>query len=355
MTRIVQTLSASLMLALVSTCASAPAGLEVEKPKASLNKVELTSLSFVDMDLDFQVALENPYPLELRVASVKADFLIDAAPFFSVESVEELSVEAKGSAMLPFQLKLAFADVIAAVQSYAQKDSIDTEIQLVVTVRLHGGTIPGVPETWDFPFTLTKTLPTIKPSVGISDFRVEGPNTAEVQAAIEAKAKSLATTTTRQVKRMVTPERVASVIDSLLRGEQQPREVIEEVVEEVLPDITIRDLDLKFAIEFTLNLDNQTPTALLFENLDFQFVMNEEPLITGTTTEITREGNRSKARIRGEFSSRSLSDSMLTAFQTRQASFQFSGKTQVKLPDIIRVEPVTLDFTETGDFSLGTN
>lgn len=314
-----------------------------EKPKANLDKVELTKLSFLDMDLDFQLSLQNPYPIGLRVASVQATFLVENNQVFATETTDELIVEPNGNSMMPFQLNLKFADLARVVGDYAQKESLETEIQLVVTVKLHNGTLPGVPETWPFEFTLNKSLPTIKPSVDISNFKIEGPNAAQIAAQLKAKAKEMASNALDNVS----ADSVASALTGLLSG-GKPKEALQQV----LPEVDIRDLDLKFALEFTLSLDNQTPTALLFSNLAFKFQMNGEPLIDGTTREVTREGNRSLARIRGEFSARSLSDGLLEAFKTRRSKFGIQGDTKVKLPDIIRVEPVTLNFTEQGDFSL---
>ena len=325
---------------ILASCSSLPR--EIEKPKARLSKVELASLSFQGMDLDFEVSLENPYPLGLRVASVKATFLVEGNQIFATETQEELRVEANATAMLPFRINLKFADLAQAARDYTQKAVLDTEIQLVVTVDIHSGSLPGVPETWDFPFTLHKKLPTIKPSVGISEFRIERPTAAQVAAQLKAKARELASRTIKNIS----PDRVVSALDALLRG--QPRKAVQQAI----PELDIRDLDLRFALEFTLNLNNETPTALLFENLAFNFQMNNEPLIDGTTSQIQREGNRSMVTIRGVFSSRALSDGLLQAFQDRRASFSFRGQTQVKLPDVIRVEPVTLDFTQSGEFAL---
>jgi hypothetical protein len=330
-------------LALALSCASLPKSLQPDKPSAQLDKVELAKLTFKDMDLDFLVSVENPYPLGLRVARVQAKFSVEGNQVFAVDTENELVLAANQSSPVPFLVNLKFADLINVVRDYAAKDSLDSEIQLIVTVNLHNGTLPGVPRTWDFPFTLHKTLPTIKPKVHISDFKIEGPSAQQIAAQLQAKAREMADQTIRNVS----VDKVVSAFDDILRG--KPRDAIKDVLP---PNLDIRDLDLKFAIEFTLNLDNETPTALLFSNLNFKFHMNGEPLLDGSTTEVRREGNRSLAKIRGEFSVRSLSDGLIKAFKTRQASFHIEGETKVKLPDIIRVEPVTLAFSDDGDFSL---
>ncbi|MEM9492876.1 MAG: LEA type 2 family protein, partial [Myxococcota bacterium] len=274
-----------LIFALVG-CAGVQSAVPTEKPSASLDKVELTALSFQDMDLDFLVSVKNPYPLGLRVAAIKAKFLIEGNQIFDTETTEGLVINANASSPVPFRVNLAFADLARAAQDYATKEAVETEIQLVVTVKVHDGTIPGVPETWDFPFTLTKSLPTIKPKVSISNFKIQGPTTAQVRQQLEAKARELA----NEALQNVSPDTVVSALDSLLKG--KPKKALKEA----LPvNVTIRDLDLRFALEFTLNLDNETPTALLFSNLQFKFQMNEEPLLDGNTTEVRREGNRSLA------------------------------------------------------------
>lgn len=335
---------ALVLLALSLSCASLPTSLHPDKPSAELDKVELAKLTFKDMDLDFLVSVENPYPLGLRVGRVQARFSVEGNQVFAVDTQNELVIAAKQRSPVPFKVNLAFADLINVVRDYAARDSLDTEIQLIVTVNLHDGSLPGVPRTWDFPFTLQKSLPTIKPRVHITDFKIEGPTAQEIAAQLQAKAREMADQTIRQVS----VDEVASAFGDILRG-KKTRDVIKDVLP---PSLDIRDLDLRFAIEFTLNLDNETPTALLFSNLNFKFRMNGEPLLEGTTTEVRREGNRSLAKIRGEFGVRALSDGLLQAFKTRRASFQIQGETQVKLPDAIRVEPVTLAFSDNGDFAL---
>ena len=313
-----------------------------ERPSANLDKVELASLSFIDMDLDFQMSLQNPYPLGLRVAGVKAKFLVEGNQVFDTETTEELVIAAKNSSQVPFRVNLKFADLARVVQDYRTKEAIETEIQLVVTVRLHNGSLPGVPQSWDFPFTLKKQLPTIKPKISISNFKIDGPTAEEVAAQIKAKAQELALDAAQNLD----PGTIAGAFGDLLSG--KPRDAVQQVI----PDLDIRDLDVKFALEFTLTLDNETPTAMLFSNLGFKFRMNGEPLIEGLTREVSREGNKSLAKIRGEFSSRSLSEGLLKAFQTRKADFAIHGETKVQLPKIIREEPVTLKFDDSGDFSL---
>lgn len=332
------------LAATLGSCSGVTSYVKKERPTADLEKVELAALSFVDMDLDFLMSLQNPYPLGLRVAGVKAKFLVEGNQVFATETTEELVIKAKDRSKVPFRVNLKFADLAQVVRDYKAKESLSTEIQLVVTVRLHNGSLPGIPQSWDFPFKLTKQLPTIKPKINISGFKIDGPSAAQIAAQIKAKAKELAIDTARNVD----AGQIASALGGLLSG-SSPREAVQQVLPQ---NVDIRDLDLKFALEFTLELDNETPTAMLFSNLQFKFNMNGEPLIEGLTKEVRREGNRSLAKIRGEFSSRSLSAGLIEAFKTRRANFSIHGETKVKLPDIIRVEPVSLKFDDKGNFSL---
>jgi len=67
---------------------------------------------------------------------------------------------------------------------------------------------------------------------------------------------------------------------------------------------------------------------------------------------VDHQSDQTLVTITNEFSSKKLSKKVKALFNERKGSFTVQGKASIKLPDEIRKDPLPLDFTEGGTFTI---
>ena len=91
-------------------------------------------------------------------------------------------------------------------------------------------------------------------------------------------------------------------------------------------------LDLPITVDFDILLKNETAHKLVFNSINYDFLVNNEKLVKGTTEDIKMQGNTSVIRVSNKFSSKNLGKSMLGFFEKQKGDFAFTGSTFIKLP-----------------------
>jgi LEA14-like dessication related protein len=300
---------------------------EIPKPSASLKNVDITSISFTDIHFLFTVSIKNPYPIGINLDKVLCNFNLEKIPVFSAQTAGGLRVPGNGAADTQIEVVLAFQKIIDAAKTYSQRDRVDLQLagDIVVAVPEHAK-LQGVPASIAFPFSMTKAVPTIKPSVLVKNVRVEMPDAQAITAAI---AKS--------VKPQVSVTSVQKMYGDLFAGRP---------VSNAPLDFTA--LDLVFNTSFDVELKNETPAALLFKSLNYGFAINGEKALNGQTAEIIPQGNTSLIKVKSGLSSKSLGTAIVRAFQNKKADYTLTGTTFLTLPAIIKPDPLKLEFSTAG-------
>jgi len=316
----------------VAACGSIPLdpSLLNKRPEAELEKVEIDAISLRDVTFLFRIAVKNPFPLGLSLAGVRMRFAVENNQLFATETRGGLNVPAKGKESTTFLVTVKYEDIEKAARNYMARESLDCAIAGEIVVKLPTGGIKGLPGTWEFPFTFSKKIPTIKPVVRIVNFKVTQPSRTDIEKDLR-----------RIGKETLSPDKIAGLFGDMLSGKKK------QPLSEVVP----ADLDVKFGVSFSIELENKTPAKIAFRTLDYGFAINNAKLIDGTTKSIVSTGNKSVLNISNQFSSRALGDSIVKAFMDRKGAFTFRGRTSLQLPAGIKKEPVRLDFNESGTLS----
>jgi hypothetical protein len=84
--------------------------------------------------------------------------------------------------------------------------------------------------------------------------------------------------------------------------------------------------------------------------LGYNFAIENEPLVQGTTNRVRKYRNKLLLYVNNEFSSRSLSKSVIKAFRRGKANYRLKGGTELILPKSISSKPVPLKIDEGGTF-----
>jgi len=301
--------------------------LDYPKPSAEIKRFQVEAISLRDVTFLFELAVKNPYPVKLTFDGLKLDFLVEGNKVFSVADQGGFSVKAKGEKSNTFTVTLSYDAIIQLVKDYASKEWLDTVIDGVLVIPLPK--TPGLPKNVRFTYRLSQKIPAVKPRLAITSFTVTPPSSEQVAKAL-AKAGS-----------KVPPAKALGVFKDVLAGKKPAAPVIDPA-----------ELDLPLAVSFTLEIKNEARGKLGFDALDYELLVNGESLVSGTSTGVVKEADRTLVTVTNEFSSRRLSQNVRALFADRSGAFAVKGRASLKLPDEIRKEPIPLSFDEAGTFKL---
>ena len=300
---------------------------QVPKPTAKVTRFDIERISLREVTFLFDVAVKNPYPVSLSLEALRLTFLVEGTQVAQVQTEKGFSVKAMGTKTSRLLATLRYEDVMKAVKNYAQKDYLDTLVKTEIAIPLPK--MPGLPPRISFSYDLRSKIPAIKPRVAITHFRIEQPSGEAVGRALQKAGRDAAS-----------QGAAVQAFKDVLAG-KPPKGPIQP-----------KDLDLPLKVSFDIELANETRAPLAFTGLDYRFSVNGQELLTGATQDIARKENRSVLSVASTFSSLALSGGLLEALRARKGEFALSGSTTIKLPDEVRKEPLKLEFTEKGAFSL---
>ncbi|TAL35803.1 MAG: hypothetical protein EPN93_09345 [Spirochaetes bacterium] len=315
---------------LAAMIVSVPAGeaFDIPKPSASIENIDIDSISFRDINLLFYVGINNPYPITINLESVKFKFLIDKNQLFETKTTKGLKIKANKKQVNPFLVNLKFADIERIVKNFGDSEYVDTRIEGEISLQVPKTGISGVPDTITFPFKLNKKIPAIKPEIKIANFKVQQPSLSDVTQAVQRSGKN------------VKPENAMKMFGDVLSGKKN------------VQDIKPEDLDVKLTVSFDIELVNKTKSKISFESLNYDFFVNSEGLVKGDTKDVVTRDNKLVLKVLNQFSSRALGKTIINAFSDKKGSFALKGHTFIKLPDALKKDPLKLVFDENGNFSL---
>ncbi len=304
---------------------SIPKGITL--PEVRIKDFDIKAISLRDIDFQFDIEIINPYPIGIRLEKVEFKVDIDKNELFKTTTPSGFKIKANGSAVTPLLLNLEYAKVIHIVKDYNNKEYLVCDISGKLSIPLPK--IPGLPKTFSFPFTVSKKIPAIRPSVAVHNFKVTAPSKAEIQEAIRKAGKNL------------NADKVVGLLGNLISGKKVD-----------VKKIGLSDLDLKLKVNFDLKLKNNARAKLFFNKLNYDFSINNEKVFRGDTSKTQMAGDTLIVSVANELSSKSLGKGVLRIFKERKGLFKIKGETFINLPADIKKTPLRLSFDEGGNFGL---
>lgn len=163
-------------LVIVLILLSAPAWAQIQKPTAEIRRFQVEALTLRDVTFLFELAVKNPYPVELSFSGMTLDFSVEGSKVFSAQSKGGFKVPARKENSNTFTVTLEYEAIIKLVKDYASKEWLNTVIDGVLVIPLPK--LPGLPQDVKFTYKLEKKIPAIKPHVALVGFSVEPPTAA---------------------------------------------------------------------------------------------------------------------------------------------------------------------------------
>ena len=292
-------------------------------PEATIVNFDIDSLSLRDITLLFDVEIKNPYPVKLKLSSMKSVFFIDKKQLFET-STDKLKIKAMGKATSRILVNLKYSDIINIIKEYGDREYLECEVNITLTLPLPKN-VQKYRKDITFNFKLKQNIPAIKPEISIAGFTVIKPSKKEIEEAIE-----------RSKKKNLNADTVTNMFGAIIDG-KNPVKVIDP-----------SDLDLKLKVNFDVVMKNKTKTNLVFQDLNYNFNVNESKLVDGYTKDIKNKPGEYTLSVANEFSSKALGQSILGAFSKGSGNYSLKGFSMVKFPDKIKKTPIKLNFDEKG-------
>jgi LEA14-like dessication related protein len=146
------TTAAALALA-VAGCASLAE--VIERPTARVVGAEITTLTFERAELTFEVEVDNPNPVGVRLAGIDYELFFEESSFLRGRTAETLAIAAGERSIVRIPVGIGYTELIDSVRSLTDRRETDyrlaagvsVEVPVLGTLRLpveRAGTIPVV-------------------------------------------------------------------------------------------------------------------------------------------------------------------------------------------------------------------
>ena len=160
-------LSLFILLSLTG-CAILKEAVKVKKPDLSVESVRLAGLSFQDLDLVFDIAVDNPNPLPVTLARFDYDLRIEDSSFLKGIQEEPSRIAAAEKSRIALPLTLDFGDLRRTFATLKDQDSTSYELicNLVFDLPVLGERI--------LPLRHSGKLPVVKPPhIEVGDLKIK--------------------------------------------------------------------------------------------------------------------------------------------------------------------------------------
>lgn len=300
---------------------------DIPLPEAKITKFDIDSISLKDITLLFDVEINNPYPIKLKLTNVKSIFYIEGKQLFET-TTDKLKIKSMGKETTHLLVNLKYSDIINIIKDYGNREYLECLVDVTINIPLPKS-VQKLKKEITFNFKLKQNIPALKPEINIANFNVIKPSTKDIEEALK-KAR----------KNNLNADKVKDMFSAIIDGKNPAKEI----------DPT--DLDLKLKVNFDIVMKNRTKTNIVFQDLNYDFNVNSGKLVDGYTKDIKNKPGEYTLSITNEFSSKALGESVIKAFTKGSGNYTLKGYAMIKLPDKIRKEPVKLNFNEEGVFKL---
>lgn len=153
---------------LIAGCSALQEMANVRKPELRVSDVRVSDFSFEDIELTYDVTIDNPNSLAVQMASYQYDFKLNEETFLEGQQDQQMKIEASDESTFEVPVKLDFKKVYNGIRSLANADETGYEFLGVVSFDLP---VLGIT---DIPVNKKGTLPMINvPKIVIKNLEVK--------------------------------------------------------------------------------------------------------------------------------------------------------------------------------------
>ena len=156
-----------IIILIIGSCSTIEGVMNLTRPTAEVEKVELSGLNFDRVDLLFYVTVRNPNSIGLKLAGLEYDLEIENHSLIRGNLDNGLNLRAGESSLLKIPVSLGYANIFETVQTARDKDELAYTIFLDLSF-----TVPGY-SSLKVPLSFKGTIPVPKlPSLNMASLQV---------------------------------------------------------------------------------------------------------------------------------------------------------------------------------------
>ena len=168
-----------------SSCTTIEGYVNLKKPKAAIEKVELTGLNFDRADLLYKIRIKNSNPIALKLSSLEYALKIEEGSLLNGTMDQGLELSANGESLIEVPVSVGFKQLLDIAESAREKSEIGYSLELGL-----GFTVPGFGSV-KVPLSYSDTLPVPKlPSLRIASLRVKRVSLTRIDLEIDLRVSN---------------------------------------------------------------------------------------------------------------------------------------------------------------------
>lgn len=94
----------------------------IQKPELSVDDVRVTGFNFNQMELTYDIKIENPNPVAVQMLSYDYNLDINENSFINGDQTKKMSIDASGESIFEVPMTINFQDLYRTVKGVANKD-----------------------------------------------------------------------------------------------------------------------------------------------------------------------------------------------------------------------------------------
>ncbi|SMO82260.1 LEA14-like dessication related protein [Gracilimonas mengyeensis] len=140
----------------------------VSKPELSVSDASVTHLSLQDIELTFDIAINNPNPVAVNLADYNYDFQLNGQSFITGDQIEKTEIQASSSSTIQVPVRFGYRELYDLFTSLRDKD--ETSYDFLFEAGINAPVIGRL----NVPIEKSGTLPVIKlPKLSIKNVALE--------------------------------------------------------------------------------------------------------------------------------------------------------------------------------------
>ncbi|MEQ8577780.1 MAG: LEA type 2 family protein [Balneola sp.] len=158
----------ALFVLFIASCSALKDLASVQKPKLSVTDAKISDASLTDLELTFDVEVDNPNVVSINLASYNYDFLISDRTFVNGNQSLGTTILSNNKSIVQIPVRFTYEDLFKTFSDIRDKDETNYELKSVIGVDLP---VLGFTE---IPLEKSGTFPVIKkPTVSASRLTVK--------------------------------------------------------------------------------------------------------------------------------------------------------------------------------------
>ncbi len=143
-------------------CSSLRKMANIQKPVVNLEKIRISHLDFQNLGLDFDLNVENPNAIGVRLTGYTYEVNLEQQSFLKGQQAKATEIKSQANSTVTVPLSLNFKDIYQTFQSLKDRDSVNYELKTDLKF-----TVPIAGEI-DVPFNKKGKIPLLKiPSITV--------------------------------------------------------------------------------------------------------------------------------------------------------------------------------------------